>query len=156
MPLPGGPSRSTENYGDYREFLQQRADAAGVGGHLVFTGQVPHPEVSHHLAGADVVASPSVVEALHRVALEAAAVGTPSVVTETTGAASYLSPHDACMAVPPRSPQAIADAIIRLLNDHALYERVKANALEVAGTLRLEAVAPQLEGAWERATQANM
>jgi glycosyltransferase involved in cell wall biosynthesis len=148
-----GPSRSTESYGDYREFLQKRADQAGVGGHIVFTGQVPHAEVPYHLAGADVVASPSVVEALHRVALEAAAVGTPSVVTETTGAASYLAPRDACVSVPARSAAAIADAVIGLLNDQLLYERVKHNALRVADTLRIESVAPQLEAAWERAAK---
>jgi glycosyltransferase involved in cell wall biosynthesis len=122
-----------------------------VANHLVFTGEVPHPEVRHHLAGADIVVSPSVVEALHRVALEAAAVGTPSVVTETTGAASYLAPHDACIPVAPRSPQAIADAIFRLLNERELYERVRRNALDVAETLRLDAVAPRLEAAWLRA-----
>ncbi len=146
-----GPSRSTENYGDYREFLQRRADDAGVGSHLLFTGQVAHADVPYHLAGADVVVSPSIIEALHRVALEAAAVGTPSVVTETTGAASYLAPHDACLPVPPRSAQAIADAVIKLLDEPQLYDRIKTNALEVAATLRLESVAPQLEAAWERA-----
>ena len=150
-----GPSRSTEHYGDYREFLQKRADAAGVGAHLVFTGQVPHAEVSYHLAGADVVASPSVVEALHRVALEAAAVGTPSVVTETTGAASYLAPHGACIPVAPRSSEAIAAAIIRLMDDQILYEQIKYNAQKVADSLRLDSVAPQLEAAWLRAVQAH-
>jgi glycosyltransferase involved in cell wall biosynthesis len=35
-----GPSRATEHYGDYRRFLQDRADRAGVGSYLVFTGQV--------------------------------------------------------------------------------------------------------------------
>ena len=146
-----GPSRATEHYGDYREFLLKRAEQAGVASHIVFTGQVPHPEVRDHLAGADVVASPSVVEALHRVALEAAAVGTPPVVTETTGAATYLAPEDACIAVPPRSPQGIADAVVRLLNEPDLYRSVRTNALRVAETLRLEHVAPQLEAAWERA-----
>ena len=148
-----GPSRSTENYGDYRQFLQQRADQAGMGSYLVFTGQVAHSEVSSHLAGADVVVSPSVVEALHRVALEAAAVGTPSVISETTGAASYLAPHNACLPVASRSPQAIADAILRLLSEPALYESVRTNALDVAESLRTESVAPQLEAAWARAVR---
>jgi glycosyltransferase involved in cell wall biosynthesis len=146
-----GPSRATENYGDYREYLQKRAEEQGVGHLLLFTGQVPHAEVRHHLAGAEIVASPSVVEALHRVALEAAAVGTPVVVTETTGAATYLAPHNACIPVPPRSPEGIADAILRLLRDRDLYATVRGNALDVAATLRLEAVAPQLEAAWWRA-----
>ena len=145
-----GPSRSTENYGDYREFLQKRAEDLGVAQHLVFTGQVPHHDVRWHLAGADVVASPSVVEALHRVALEAAAVGTPTVVSLTTGAASYLAPHNACLAVAPRSPQAIADAIIRLLTDAELYLDIRHNGLEVAEGLRVEPVADQLEAVWGR------
>ncbi|MEA2575693.1 MAG: phosphatidyl-myo-inositol dimannoside synthase [Chloroflexia bacterium] len=146
-----GPSRSTENYGDYREFLLKRAGDLGVAQHLIFTGQVAHPEVRQHLAGADIVASPSVVEALHRVALEAAAVGTPTVVSETTGAASYLAPHDACMAVAPRSPQAIADAITRMLAEPDLYNRVRDNGLNVAEGLRVDPVAEQLEAAWLRA-----
>lgn len=146
-----GPSRSTEHYGDYRDFLQKRAESLGVGQHVVFTGQVPHPDVRRHLAGADVVASPSVVEALHRVALEAAAVGTPTVVSETTGAASYLAPQDACMPVTARSPQAIAHALTRLLTEPELYARVRANGLDVAARLRVEAVADDLEAAWLRA-----
>lgn len=150
-----GPSRSTEHYGDYREFLQKRAAELGVAQHVIFTGQVAHPDVRRHLAGADIVTSPSVVEALHRVALEAAAVGTPTVVSETTGAASYLAPHDACMAVAPRSPQAIADAIVRLLSEADLYERVRDNGLKVAEGLRVEPVADQLEAAWLRAASAG-
>jgi glycosyltransferase involved in cell wall biosynthesis len=146
-----GPSRSTENYGDYRDFLQKRAADLGVAQHIIFTGQVAHPDVRRHLAGADVVASPSVVEALHRVALEAAAVGTPTVVSETTGAASYLAPHDACVAIAPRSPQAIADAVIGLLTDSDLYTRVRDNGLKVAEGLRVGPVAEQLEAAWLRA-----
>ncbi|HEY0069215.1 MAG TPA: glycosyltransferase family 4 protein [Chloroflexia bacterium] len=150
-----GPSRSTEHYGDYREFLQKRAADLGVAQHVIFTGQVAHPDVRWHLAGADVVTSPSVVEALHRVALEAAAVGTPTVVSETTGAASYLAPHGACMAVAPRSPQAIADAIIRLLTDADLYAEVRDNGLKVADGLRVGPVAEQLEAAWLRAAHGG-
>lgn len=150
-----GPSRSTENYGDYREFLQKRAADLGVAQHIIFTGQVAHPDVRWHLAGADVVTSPSVVEALHRVALEAAAVGTPTVVSETTGAASYLAPQDACVAVAPRSPRAIADAVIGLLTDADLYARVRDNGLRVAEGLRVEPVAEQLEAAWLRAASTS-
>jgi glycosyltransferase involved in cell wall biosynthesis len=146
-----GPSRATENYGDYRAFLTERAERLGVAGHLVFTGQVPHAEVRAHLAGADVVVSPSVVEALHRVALEAAAVGTPSVVSETTGAASYLAPEKACIAVRPRSADSIAEAILRLLDDAKLYAEIADNARRVAESLRVESVAPILEAAWLRA-----
>ncbi len=146
-----GPSRRTERYGDYRDFLRERAERLGVAHHIVFTGQVAHPEVRWHLAAADVVASPSIIEALHRVALEAAAVGTPTVITETTGAASYLAPHDACLSVPARDPQALAAGITDLLTQPALYESVSNNGMRVAETLRIEPVAEELEIAWLRA-----
>ena len=144
----GGPSRSTENYGDYRDFLRTRAEADGIGSYLIFTGQVEHSHVRSHLAGADIFACPSILEAQNKVVPEAAAVGTPSVVTDTTGIASYFAPYDACVSVPPSSASALAEAMLRLLRDREYYQAVSDNALRVAETLRVEAVAPQLESAW--------
>ena len=147
----GGPSRTTENYGDYREFLRDRAEKAGVANMVLFTGQVEHSLVRDHLAGADVFVCPSILEAQNKVVPEAAAVGTPSVVTETTGIASYLAPHEACVSIPPRSAEAIADGILRLLRDPEYYNGISLNALKMADTLRVENVAPQLEEAWYEA-----
>ncbi len=146
-----GPSRSTENYGDYRDFLTKRAQAAGVSNYVVFTGQIEHTQVRHHIAGADIFVCPSILEAQNKVVPEAAAVGTPSVVTETTGIASYLAPEGACVSIPPGSAQAIADAILKLLNEPAHYQEVSDNALRMADTLRVENIAPLLEAAWEAA-----
>ncbi|MEO5951794.1 MAG: glycosyltransferase family 4 protein [Chloroflexia bacterium] len=148
----GGPSRTTESYGDYREFLRNRAEKAGVASHVLFTGQVEHSLVRDHLAGADVFVCPSILEAQNKVVPEAAAVGTPSVVTETTGIASYLKPMDACVSIPPRSAEAIAEAILRLLRDPDYYARISENALRAADTLRVEEVAPHVEEAWYEAT----
>ncbi len=149
-----GPSRSTEHYGDYREFLSRRAENLGMASNLVFTGEIPHNEVRAYLAGADVVACPSILEAQNKVVPEACAVGTPSVATETTGIATYLAPEGACVSIPPRSERALANAVLRLLNDRDFYEQVSWNALRMAGTLRAEALAGQLETLWLRtATQ---
>lgn len=147
----GGPSRSTESYGDYRQFLQKRAEEAGVASYIIFTGQVEHSHVRGHLAGADIFVCPSILEAQNKVVPEAAAVGTPSVVTETTGIASYLAPHDACVSVPPSSAAALAESILKLLRDREYYHHIQENALRMAGTLRVEEVAPQVEAAWYRA-----
>jgi len=149
----GGPSRSTEHYGDYREFLQKRAEDAGVSTYIVFTGQIDHAQVRSHLAGADVFVCPSILEAQNKVVPEAAAVGTPSVVTETTGIASYLAPEDACASVPPSSAEALAEAILRLLRDPTYYRKVSDNALTMAETLRVDVVAPLVEEAWYRAAR---
>lgn len=148
-----GPSRSTEHYGDYREFLTTRAESLGMASNLIFTGQVPHEEVRAYLAGADIVACPSILEAQNKVVPEACAVGTPSVATETTGITTYLAPQGACVSIPPRSAQAIADAVLDLLNDKGHYEQVSQNALRMAETLRAEPLAEQLEMVWRRATR---
>ncbi len=150
-----GPSRSTEHYGDYREFLLKRAEGLGMASNLIFTGQVPHEDVRGYLAGTDVLVCPSIIEAQNKVVPEACAVGTPSVATDTTGITTYLAPEEACVSVPPRSAQVIADAVLRLLNDRAYYEHISANALRMAETLRAEAIAPQLEAVWQRASHSK-
>jgi glycosyltransferase involved in cell wall biosynthesis len=143
-----GPSRNTENFGDYREFLRRRAQEKGVAQYVVFTGQVPHELVRNYLAGSDILACPSIIEAQNKVVPEACAVGTPSVVTTTTGITGYLAPERASVPVPPRSSGAIADGIVKLLTDQGLYSQVQSNALRMAGTLKADNIAEQLESVW--------
>jgi len=145
-----GPSRSTEHYGDYRMFLSRRAENLGMASHLIFTGQVPHENVRSYLAGTDVLVCPSIIEAQNKVVPEACAVGTPSVATETTGITGYLAPEDACISVPPRSADAIAEAVSLFLNDKERYQQVSRNALRMAETLRADSIAPLLEAIWHR------
>ncbi len=136
-----GPARGTEHYGDFAAYLRKRADALGVGAQVTFTGQLPRPDVRAHLAAADVVCIPSVVEAMNRVTLEATVVGTPVVVSESTGIAAYLAPLGACVAVPPRSPAALATAIGALLRDPAHHAAVASAALQAASQFRTPRVA---------------
>ncbi|HUP27762.1 MAG TPA: glycosyltransferase family 4 protein [Chloroflexia bacterium] len=146
-----GPSRSTEHFGDYKQFLRNRAESLGVAQHIVFTGQVAHEDVRAHLAGAEILVCPSIIEAQNKVVPEACAVGTPSVVTTTTGITSYLEPMEACVAVPPRSAARIAGAVGDLLSNPGRYADVQGHALDAAETLRKEALTPLLEQAWYRA-----
>jgi glycosyltransferase involved in cell wall biosynthesis len=75
---------------------------------VTFLGKVPPAEALDLLAGADVLAVPSHLESMNRVCVEAAAVGTPFVVTQTTGVAGWLPGRGwgrSCpLAIPVRSP----------------------------------------------------
>ena len=146
-----GPSRSTPNFGDYREYLLQRASDAGVASHIVFTGQVAHDQVRCHLAAAHILICPSILEAQNKVVPEACAVGTPSIVTSTTGITSYLAPLEACISVPPRDADAIAKGVLQMLVSDQAYNQVQQRALHAADTLRTEVLAPRLEEVWYRA-----
>jgi glycosyltransferase involved in cell wall biosynthesis len=139
-----GPSRGTEHYGDFAAYLRKRAEALGVADQLTFTGQLPRPAVREHLAAADVVCIPSVVEAMNRVTLESTVVGTPVVVSESTGIAAYLAPLDACMAVPPRSPAALAEAIGGLLTDPTRRQQIADAARRAAEGFRTDRVAGEM------------
>jgi glycosyltransferase involved in cell wall biosynthesis/Tfp pilus assembly protein PilF len=63
---------------------------------------------------------------------EAMAAGCAVVCTATPGAMEYCRDGENCLLVPVRSPQAIADAVERLIKDHALHERLVQGGLATA------------------------
>jgi len=86
-----GPSLPIRGRGDAAAWLRSRAEERGVGDRVIFTGQVPRDRAHELLAAADVLAVPSYCEGMPKTAVEAAALGTPFVLTDTCGVAS--EPH---------------------------------------------------------------
>ncbi|HEX2914392.1 MAG TPA: glycosyltransferase [Chloroflexia bacterium] len=112
-----GPSRRTAQFGDYREYLEKLARKAGVLESIVFTGKVEFAESAAYQAGADLLVVPSIVEALNKVVIEAAAVGTPAVITETTGISYPAVKGGVGLSVKASSPEALAEGIAELLEN---------------------------------------
>ncbi|MEI7554169.1 glycosyltransferase [Candidatus Chlorohelix sp.] len=110
-----GPSRITPRFGDYRRYLEDLADKVGAKEDVVFTGRIEFSLSQDYLAGADLVVVPSLLEALNKVVMEAAAVGTPSVVTRTSGVALYASSAGAAISIDPFSAEALAEGILKAL-----------------------------------------
>ncbi|MEV4299044.1 glycosyltransferase [Microbispora rosea] len=100
--------------GPERERLRAQADAAGVDVRFLGFRQ----DTAGLLARADVVVLPSTAEGLSNAVMEAMAAGRPVVATAVGGTPELL--EDRGLLVPPSSPQALADAIARLLDDPAL------------------------------------
>jgi glycosyltransferase involved in cell wall biosynthesis len=74
------------------------------------TGRVPHEQVPEHLARADVVAQPSLIEPFGQSLLEALASGRSVVATRIGGPPEFVTP-DAGVLVDPLDEEAIADAL---------------------------------------------
>lgn len=123
-----GPSRVTPRFGDYGEHLRRLAGELGVAHAVHFAGPAPHEQTQRYFAAADLLVIPSVVEAFNRVLVEAAAVGTPAVVTATTGVADYAGRAECALVVAPRSADEIAGGVARVLGDAALRARMGAQA----------------------------
>lgn len=112
-----GPGRKTPRFGDYRAYLENLALQLGVSDHVIFTGKVDFAQSANYQAGADLLVVPSVVEALNKVVIEAAAVGTPAVITETTGIAFPAARDGVGLAVKAADAAALAQGITALLED---------------------------------------
>ncbi len=151
----GGPSRSTPRFGDYGAYLKRRAEALAVADATHLIGRVEHSAILRYWAAADIVVVPSVVESLNRVSAEAGAVGTPTIVTRTTGISEYVAARDCGQIVEPRSGAAIASAATTLLTDRGLWERQSANGPLLAADFRSAVIARQLLDAYQPALKES-
>ncbi|MCL5256390.1 MAG: glycosyltransferase family 4 protein [Chloroflexi bacterium] len=145
-----GPSRITPRYGDYVTYLRKLADTLGMSGHIVFTGAVDYDDVRSYMAASDVLVVPSVVEALNKVVVEAAAVGTPSVVTSSTGIADFVSQYRCGLVVGPRSAEELAAGIVRLLEDEGLRRETSMRCTSFAEGFRTGPITERLMRLYER------
>jgi glycosyltransferase involved in cell wall biosynthesis len=91
-------------------------------GLVQFTGRLTQDELVKRYSRAKIAVVPSLYEGFGLPAAEAMACGTP--VIATTGGALPEVVGDAGVLVPPRSPDALADAIKRLLNDKQSQQRM--------------------------------
>ncbi len=139
-----GPSRRTPQFGDYGDYLSRRAADLGVGDAVTMVGGIPHHEALAYLAAADAAVVPSVAESFSRVVIEAAAVGTPPVVTRTTGASAYVAAQHAGLLVEPRSGESIAQALATLLADAGTWEGYSQRAVAMAPAFSSAQIAADL------------
>lgn len=139
-----GPSRTTPRFGDYGAYLARRAAALCVADDVHLVGGIPHSEAITYMAAADLAVVPSVAESFSRVVVEAAAVGTPPVVTRTTGVSDYVAAAEAGRVVDPRSGAAIAEALVELLTDRAAWGACSQRAVAMSAAFSSERIAADL------------
>lgn len=144
-----GPNRATPRFGDYGAYLERRTQELGVTESVHLLGSVPHDQAPQYFAAADIVGVVSVAESLSRVGAEAGAVGTPTIITRTTGISEYVAQYDCGQIVEPRSGAAVAAAATRLLTDRALWLRQSEHGPQLAESFRSAAIAQRLLNAYQ-------
>jgi glycosyltransferase involved in cell wall biosynthesis/ribosomal protein S18 acetylase RimI-like enzyme len=102
------------------------AELERAGDDVCFAGW--RDDVRDLLAAMDVFVLPSWREGMPRSAIEAAAMGRPLVLTDIRGCREVARHDREALLVPPRDPQALAAAILRLAGDPALRQRLAAAA----------------------------
>jgi phosphatidyl-myo-inositol dimannoside synthase len=119
--------------GKDRVRLERLARRCGVVDDVIFTGTVPRQEVPMHFAAGDVFAMPCRtrrggldVEGLGIVYLEASATGLPVVAGASGGAPDAVRERETGYVVDGRTPDAVADRLVDLLEDRESAGRMGA------------------------------
>jgi len=125
--------------GELRDSLETAVATRGLGDVVTFHGaKTLGPELSAHYRAADIFVLPSVSEALGKVILEAMASALPVVATDVGGVATIVEDGATGLLVEPKSAEALADAVERLVDDGELRTRVIQRGLVVAGANTIE------------------
>jgi glycosyltransferase involved in cell wall biosynthesis len=90
-------------------------------------------EVARVLDESTLLVLPSRSEGLPRIVIEAFCRGRPVVGTRSGGIPDIVEDGVSGVLVPPEDPEALADALVRVLSDHQLQEQLAEGALASAG-----------------------
>jgi glycosyltransferase involved in cell wall biosynthesis len=114
--------------GHLRATLQARIAALGYQDRVCLAGA--RPDIPEMLALMDVFAFPSVSEGFGIAVIEAMATGLPVVASDIRPLSEIVVPGETGFLVAPRDPAAIANAIVALLDDRSLRDRLGVNGRE--------------------------
>jgi glycosyltransferase involved in cell wall biosynthesis len=122
--------------------LKRQCAALGLEGAVIFAGFQRRPQA--YVATFDVAVVPSLEEAFGLVAVEALSLGVPVVASRVGGLADVVEDGRTGLLVEAADPDGIATAVLRLLRDAGLRERMSFAALGVAERFSLDGYVARL------------
>jgi phosphatidyl-myo-inositol dimannoside synthase len=126
--------------GQDRKVMEALSDSLNLGQRVYFLGWIETELVSVHLAAADIFVGPSRqatdgwIEAQGLTFIEAMVAKTPVIATRAGGITDSVIHEETGLLVNERSPEEIADAIIRLMGDSHLRNKLAANGYALASS----------------------
>ena len=133
-----GPARDR-----YRELAAGLAD-------VTFAGRVPQAHLPGYYAASSLYACPTVLGSFGITLLEAMSAARPVVCYDTAGFRTLVRDGGEALMTPPGDPSALADAMVRLLDDHGLRDRLGQSGRETALRYSWPAVADAVLGVYAR------
>jgi glycosyltransferase involved in cell wall biosynthesis len=105
---------------DYNTHLQEKLSSLNIERHATFAGSAHHSEVVNYYREADVLVNPSLSESFGMSLVEAMSCQVPVVATRVGGMQEIVRGSEAGLLVEPGDPQALAEAIVRVLSQDEL------------------------------------
>ncbi len=122
------PWRATLAGGGPVDEFRTRAAALGLADRVAFPGWIDQPAASALCAAADILVLPSHAEGLAMSVLEGLAHGLAVVTTPVGAHAEVIEPQQSGLLAPPGDVAALSAALVRVIGDPALRERLRAGA----------------------------
>lgn len=129
--------------GEERVALEVQARSLGVDDRVIFAGW--REEVPAMLKAMDIFAFPSFNEGMGKALVEAMYVGLPVVATRVGGVPELIQEGTEGYLVPPRQPEALAEALLGLARDEGLRRAMGAAAERRARGYSVEGMIEKLE-----------
>jgi glycosyltransferase involved in cell wall biosynthesis len=120
--------------GNLKETYRANAEANGLADRITFAGSVSNEDLPRYYRMADMHLFPSTkrAEAFGLVAMEAAASGVPSIASDLPGVRTVVLDGDTGLLVPPANVEELKKAILLLLEQVDLRERLGLSARKQA------------------------
>lgn len=132
--------------------LQALTEQLSLSSAVTFTGRLEPQAMADRYRAADIAINPSLVDNMPNSVLEALASGVPVVSTNVGGVPFVVSDDETALLVPARSPETMASAIIRLIEEPGLCSRLIDNGLTEVQRYTWKAVWPL----WEKVYQSAL
>lgn len=114
---------------------------------LTFFQRPSDLELARLYSECDIFVSTSWAEGFGLPPLEAMACGAPVVMTDTVAGREYARHEENCLLIPPKDSEAAAQAILRLIADDRLQNRLRENGPMTAAQFKWEDAADRFEKA---------
>ena len=153
----GGGSRDPKRHEiEVKNTLVGLVDALSLRDRVTFTGYIPDEDLAAYYRSASVFVLPSKYEPFGMTVLEAMACGTPVVATRHGGLRHVLTHRKDSLLVDPSSPEEISAAILDVLNDASLAQRLREAGLKlVQDRFSWQSIAGQTLSFYERFAAAR-
>lgn len=117
----------------FKQYLHRLILERGLSERVTFHGFVPWPQLVQAMHRSDILVFPSIWdEPFAAVPIQAMACGLPVVATWAGGTPEGFADGETALLVPPNDPQALADAIVRLVRDEDLRRKLRENGIRDA------------------------
>ena len=133
--------------------LERYAAESGLTGSISFLGNIGHRQTLEEIAGAGVLLSTSISEGLSTVVLEAISLGTPVVATSSGGVNDLVIDGDNGFLIRSRSPEEIANALLKVVMNDGLFHRLSRRAMVSARSFSIDVVMTAYENIYDLVTE---